>query len=79
MQNAVRTHFDHVSEEGAKFTFSSLLGGMADRAAASPDKALTLRRAPVVELQKAVAQGLVQYEREVTSGDRIECSVILMR
>jgi hypothetical protein len=63
--NALRQHFDHVAAQDTTYVFSSLLGGSADRAAASPSKALLLRRAPIADLQKVVAQGLLQYEREV--------------
>ena len=38
---------------------------LAERAGASPSTALTLRRAPMADFEKIVAQGLKQYEREI--------------
>ena len=63
--NSLRTHFDHVTGQDTQYIFSSLLGGAADRAASNPNRALTLRRAPMADLEKVVAHGLLQYEREV--------------
>lgn len=63
--NALRTHFDYVSDASTKFIFSSLMGGATDRVAASPSRPLTLRRAPVADLEKVVAHGLLMFEREV--------------
>ena len=63
--SVLRSHFDHQLEEPGNFTFSALLGGLSDRAGASPDKALTLRKAPKADFEKIVAQGLKQYEREM--------------
>ena len=52
-------------EKSGAFTYSALLGGLSDRAGAAPDRALTLLRAPMADFEKAVAQGLKQYEREM--------------
>ena len=49
---------------GLTFAYSALLGGLSERAAASPDVSLTLRRAPLGDFEKLVAHGLKQYERE---------------
>eukprot|EP00327_Prymnesium_parvum_P015469 CAMPEP_0113281722 /NCGR_PEP_ID=MMETSP0008_2-20120614/28451_1 /TAXON_ID=97485 /ORGANISM="Prymnesium parvum" /LENGTH=3313 /DNA_ID=CAMNT_0000132155 /DNA_START=19 /DNA_END=9960 /DNA_ORIENTATION=- /assembly_acc=CAM_ASM_000153 len=63
--NALRSHFDYVSESEGKMVFSTLIGGATDRVAASPTQSLTLRRAPITDLEKIVRQGLLMYEREV--------------
>ena len=62
---ALRQHFDFAVEESRKTIFSSLLGGLSDRAGAMPDRALTLKKAPTADFEKIVQQGLKQYEREM--------------
>ena len=65
ISSALRNHFDHNMEDANAFTFSALLGGLSERAGASPEKALMLRRAPRADFEKIVAGGLKQYEREM--------------
>ena len=63
ISSALRNHYN--MEDANAFTFSALLGGLSERAGASPEKALMLRRAPRADFEKIVAGGLKQYEREM--------------
>ena len=64
---ALRNHFDHAGDPDGETptVYSALLLPASERAGAAPERPLMLARAPLDEVGRVVAAGVVAYEREV--------------